>query len=117
VVSSDVGAVEKGHAKREVALLDEIKQALPDLLLRPANKELRRQPPRTQFGGDAAPLRAVLVPPENRRDGPPQFLRRRLAARPDLFDQRLPYCPHRIRQNLTSTSICHASNMGIVLKL
>jgi len=39
------------------------------------------------------------------------------AARSDLFDQRLPCCPHRIRQNLTSTSVCHAPNMGIVLKL
>jgi hypothetical protein len=32
VVSPDVGAVEKAHAKRDVALLDEIEQALPDAL-------------------------------------------------------------------------------------
>jgi hypothetical protein len=117
VVSPDVGAVEKGHAKRDAVLLDEIEQALPDALLRPANEELRRQPPRTQFGRDAAPLRAILVPPENRRDCPPQFLRWRLAARPDLFDQRLPYRPRHVRQNLTSTPICHPPNIGTVIKI
>jgi hypothetical protein len=35
--------------------------------------------PRTQFGGDTAPFRAVLVPPEDRRDRPPQFLGRGLS--------------------------------------
>src|SRR5690348_1666297 len=98
VVSPDVGAVEEAHAQRKVVLLDEIEQAFPNTLLRPANEKLRCQPPRTQFSRDAAPFRAVLVPPENRRDGPPQFLRRRLAARPNLFDQRLPHSPCRVRE-------------------
>jgi hypothetical protein len=31
-VSPDVGAVEKGHAKRDVVLLDEIEQTFPDAL-------------------------------------------------------------------------------------
>jgi hypothetical protein len=44
-------------------LLDEIKQALQDALLRPANKELRRQPPRTQFGRDTAQGRRMKVIP------------------------------------------------------
>ena len=60
---------------------------------------------------------AVLVPPEDRRDCPPQLLRWRLAARPDLFDQRLPYRPRRVRQNLTSTPICHPPNIGTVIKI
>src|SRR4051794_19525033 len=83
----------KVHAKRDVVLLDEIEQPLPDAPLRPTNEELRRQPPRTQFGGDAAPLRAVLVSPENRRDRPSQLLGRRLSARPHRLDQRLPNRP------------------------
>src|SRR3954471_12102627 len=49
VVSPDVGAVEKGHAKRDVALLDEIEQALPDTLLGPADEQLCGQPPRTKL--------------------------------------------------------------------
>src|SRR4051794_30612551 len=116
-MSPDVGAVEKGHAQRNVVLLDKIEQALPDALLRPTNKELRRQPPRTQFGRDAAPLRTILMPPENRRDRPPQFLRWRLSSRPDLIDQRLPNCPGRVRQNLITIPFSHAPNMGIVVKL
>ena len=88
-----------------LVLLDEIEQAFPDALLRPANEQLRRQPPRAKLGRDAAPLRAVLVPPENRRDRPPQLFGRRLPARPDLLDQRLPYRPRRIRQNLCGAHI------------
>ena len=116
-MSPDIGAVEEGHAQRDVVLLDEIEQALSDVLLRSANKELRSQPLRTQFGRDTAPLRAVLVPPEDRRNRPPQFLRRRLAARPDLFDQRLPNRPGRVRQNLIAVRFSHAQNIGIVIKL
>ena len=36
VVRPDVGAVEKGHAERDVVLLDEVEQPFPDALLRPA---------------------------------------------------------------------------------
>src|SRR3954453_21120942 len=76
VVSPDIGAIEEGHAKRDVVLLGEIEQALPDAPLRPADEQLCCQPPRTQLSWDAAPLRAVLVPPENRRDRPAQLFGR-----------------------------------------
>jgi hypothetical protein len=117
VVSPDVGAIDEGHAERDATLLDEIEQTFPDALLRPTNKQLRGQPPRAKLRRDAAPLRAVLVSPENRRDRPPQLFGRRLAARPNLLDQRLPNCPRRIRQNLTPILICHAQNIGIVTKI
>ena len=117
VVSPDVGAIDEAHAKRDVVLLDEIEQAFPDALLRPANEQLRGQPPGPQLGRDAAPLRAVLMPPENRRDRPPQLFGRRLPAWPDLLDQRLPNRPRRVRQNLTSIPICHAPNIGTVIKI
>src|SRR3954447_22497897 len=108
VVSPEVGAVEKGHAKRDAVLLDQLEQALPDTLLRPANEQLRCQPPRTKLGRDAAPLRAVLVPPENRRDRPSQLLRRCLAMRPDRLDQWLPNRPRRVRENLSAVPFAHA---------
>ena len=45
--------------------------------------------------GMLVPFRPILVPPENRRDGPPQLLRR-LAARPHRLDQRLPNRPRQL---------------------
>jgi hypothetical protein len=117
VVSTDISAIEKDHAKRDVVLLDEIAQTLPDALLCPADEQLRCQPPRAKLSRNAAPLRAIPVPPENRRDRPPQFLGRRLAPRPDLLDQRLPNRPRRIRQNLPPILIRHTQNIGTVSKL
>jgi hypothetical protein len=38
VVSPNIGAVEEGHAQRDVVLLDEVEQALPDTLLGPADE-------------------------------------------------------------------------------
>ena len=42
-MSPNIGAVEEGHAQRDVVLLDEVEQALPDALLRPPEEQLRRQ--------------------------------------------------------------------------
>jgi len=113
----DGGAIEKGHPKRDVVLLDEIEQTFPDPLLGPANEQLCGQPPWTQFGGDTAPLRAILVPPENRRNRPPQLFGRRLSPWPDRLNQRFPYRPRRICENLIAVSFRHPQKMGTVLKL
>jgi len=98
VVRADAGAIEEGHAERDAAALHEFQQALPDALLRPTDEQLRGQPPRAKLGRDAAPLGAVLMAPEDRRDRPPQVLRRRLPVRPNLFDQRFPDDPGRVRK-------------------
>jgi hypothetical protein len=116
-VCADGRAIKEGHAERHAALLDEVEQALPNAPLRPADEQLRRQPPRAEFGRDPAPLGAVLVPPEDRRDGPPQVLGRCLPTRPHLVDQRLPLGPSGVRENLASIPISHAESMGTASKL
>jgi hypothetical protein len=83
----------------------------------PAGEQPRRQPPGTRLGRDAAPPGPVPVPPEDRRKRPPRLLRRRLAARLDLFNQRLPYRPGRVRQISHPLSISHAANIGITVKI
>jgi hypothetical protein len=117
VVSPDGGAIDEGHAERDAALLDKVEQVLPHALLGPADEELCRQPPRAEFGRNAAPLGPVLMPPDDRRDGPSQLLRRCLAAGPHRLDQRLPDRPDRIRENLNTTTFCHAQNIEIAFKL
>src|SRR3954467_6995834 len=44
LVGANVGAVEKGHAAGDTALLDPVEQALPDPEMRPADEGLRRLP-------------------------------------------------------------------------
>jgi|SRR3712207_3990104 len=116
LMRADVRAIEERHAERDPALLHQLEQALPDALLGPAEEQLRGQPPRAEFGRDAAPLGPVLLPPEDRRDGPAQTLRRRLAARSALFDQRLPDRPSRVREDLAPAPFCHAPNMETAFK-
>src|SRR3712207_984143 len=108
LVGADARAVEGGHAQRDPAPLRQLVQALPEAPLGPAGEQRRGQPPRAKFGRDAAPLGPVLVPPENRRDGPPQLLGRCLAAGPHLFDQRLPGRPRRVGEDLAPVPIRHA---------
>ena len=67
VVRTDGGAVEESHAEGDAALLDQAEEALPDAEPGPADEGLRRLPPGPEFGRDAPPLGAVLVPPEDRR--------------------------------------------------
>jgi hypothetical protein len=97
MVSTDAAAVEKGYVERHALLLHQIEQALPNTGLGSADEEMYRQPPGPKIVWDAAPLGAVLVPPENGWDGSPEVLRC-FAERPDLLDQWLPHCPDRIRE-------------------
>jgi hypothetical protein len=115
-VGADGGPIEKAHAERDIVLPDQFQQALPHPLPGPADEQLRRPPPWTRFARHAAPFGPVPVPPENRRDRPPQIPRRRLAMRADLFDQRLPHRPGRIRENLISMFLRHPHNMGMDFK-
>src|SRR3954469_6101702 len=68
LVGANGGAVEKGHAEGDPALLDQVEQALPDPEMRPADEGLRRLPPGPELAGDTPPLGAVLVPPEDGLD-------------------------------------------------
>jgi hypothetical protein len=70
-----------------------------------------------ELGREGAPLGPILVPPKDRRDRPPRVLRRRLATRPSLLDQRRPHRPSRVREHLAPGSICHAPNVGAAAKL
>ena len=110
LVGANVGAVEKGHAEGDTALLDQVEQALPDPEMRPADEGLRRLPPGPELAGDTPPLGAVLVPPEDCLDRLPQVGVRHLAGRPDLVDQRLQLRPPRVCQNVNArVSVIHAS--------
>jgi hypothetical protein len=68
------------------------------------------------MGRKAAPLRAILVPPDNRLDGAPEVVVLRLVGRAALLDQRGQGSPLGIRQNAVTSFICHDPNMGIELK-
>jgi hypothetical protein len=114
-VGAHIGAVEEGHAEGDAAPLDPFEQAVPDAKPRPADEGLRRLPPGPEFGRDAPPLRAVLVPPEDRLDGPAQVLVRHLAVRPNLVDQRLQRRPLRIGQDVNAWVARHPRQLGICL--
>jgi hypothetical protein len=116
VVSPDVGAVDEGHAERHALLLHQRQQALPDTSLGPADEDLRRQPPRLEIVRHAAPLRAVLMPPEDRRNGPAQLLQRCFAVWPGLLDQRLPHCPDRIREKPAVFTLRHISSIRTIIR-
>jgi len=73
LVSPNVAAVEEDHAQRDAALLHAIEQPLPHPGACPADEDLCRLPPRTQLLGDGAPLRPVLMSPEDRRDRAPKL--------------------------------------------
>src|SRR5689334_25091249 len=116
LMSPNIGAVEKGHAEGDTALLDQVEQALPDPEMRPADEGLRRLPPGPELAGDTAPLGAVLVPPEDGRDRLPQVVVRHLAGRPDLVDQPLQLRPPRVCQNVNARVLRHPRQLGIHLR-
>ena len=116
VVGPDVGAIDEGHAQGHATRLHQLGPALPYALPRPADEQLRRQPPGAELGRDAAPLGPILAPPEYRRNRPPQFLRRCRATRAHLLDQPLPYCPDRIGEDPASASMRHARSIGRLRK-
>src|SRR5215213_4995195 len=117
VVGSDTGAVEERHAGLDAAPpLRRLQQSLPDAQPRPAAEGLRRHPPRAQFRRDLAPLRPVVVPPDDRLDRAAQVVMLRLVWRTARLDQRCKHLPLLIRQNLRPVSIRHPDQMGTILR-
>jgi len=100
LVRSDVGAVEKDHSKLHALLLNKRQQLPPDAKPRPADEGLGRHPPWSEFVRHRTPLRAVVVPPKDRADRPPQMPKRHLRGRANRLDQGLKHRPLRIRQHL-----------------
>src|SRR3954464_9910209 len=116
LVGANGGAVEKGHAEGDPALLDQVEQALPDPEMRPADEGLRRLPPGPELAGDTPPLGAVLVPPEDGLDRLPQVVVSHLAVWPDLVDQRLQLRPPRVCQNVNARVLRHPRQLGTYLR-
>src|SRR5215213_3322371 len=83
---------------------------------RPAAEGLRRHPPRAQFRRDLAPLRPVVVPPDDRLNRATQVVMLRLVWRTARLDHRCKHLPLRIRQNLRPVSIRHPDQMGTILR-
>ena len=112
VVRPDAGAIEERHPALGPAMpLRRLQQAFPGAQARPAAEGLRRHPPRAQLGRDLAPLRAVVVPPDDRLDGAAQVVVVGLVRRAARRDQRGKHLPLRVRQNLQPVSICHPQQM------
>src|SRR5690349_10400501 len=74
VVRPDAGAIEKRHPELDPALLGEEKQLLPHAQVGPADEGLGGARPGPQVSRDGAPLRSVLVSPDDRRDRAAQIL-------------------------------------------
>lgn len=98
MMGTDCRAITKGHAEGLIPVSDLFKKALPHPKLQPANEQLCGNSPGTKLRWQGAPLRAVLMATENRRDRPSKGLRG-LLLRTDVFDQRLPSGPGLIRKN------------------
>jgi len=99
VMGTDRRAIEKDHAQCRLRASYLFKEALPHTKLRPANEQLGGNPPGTKLRWQRAPLCAVLMAPENRRNRPSKVFRWGLALRTDFLDQRLPDGPGGIRKD------------------
>src|SRR5215210_5272282 len=97
LVRPDAGPVEKCHPALNAAVLDQRQKLLPHAQPRPADEGLSGTGPGTQFSQDGAPLRSVLIPPEDGRDRATEILRRGLALGPARLNQRLQRRPLRVR--------------------
>ena len=117
LVRPDGGAVEERHAQLEpLALLRQLQETLPHTMVAPADEGLRRHPPRPQIARNAAPLRAILVPPDDRLDGAAEVLVLRLVRWAALLNQWCQLSPLRIGQNAITSFICHGPNIGTDIK-
>src|SRR4051812_2479296 len=117
LVRPDRAAVEERHAQRDaVALLRQLHQTLPYAMVAPADEGLRRHPPRSQMGRNAAPFRAILMPPDDRLNGAAEVLVLRLVRRAALLDQRCQVSPLSISQNAITSLVCHGLNIGTDIK-
>src|ERR1700712_2158034 len=98
LVGSDGGAVKESHPHFEATtLLRQFQKTFPDPPMTPAVEHLRSHPPWPQLSRYAAPLGAVLVPPDDRLDRPAQILGFGLAVRAARLDQRCKLIPLRVR--------------------
>jgi hypothetical protein len=109
VVRPDRCAIKKSHAQLNATLLDPFEEAFPDAQLAPPDEGLRRPPPGHQNGRHAAPLRTILMPPDDRLDRLAQSDWFRLAPRPALINQRTQHSPLIVIQDNSSALISHAS--------
>src|SRR5215210_7551967 len=104
VVSPDAGAIEKRHPELDTTLLGQEQQPLPHPQVGPADEGLSRPRPGTKLSRDGAPLRSVLMPPEDGRNRAAQILWCGLAPGPARLDQRLQVHPLRIHEHCSSSS-------------
>src|SRR5690348_10730340 len=117
LVRPDRGAVEKRHPQFDaVALLRQFQQTLPHAMVAPADEGLRRHPPWPQMRRNAAPFRAVLVPPDDRLDGAAEVLVLGLVGRAARLDQRGHLSPLGVGQNAITSFVCHGPNIWTVIK-
>src|SRR3954449_3487570 len=92
-VRAAIRPIRIADAERDPARLRRLEQALPDPEMAPAVEGLRRHPPRPELRGNAAPLRPVVRPPDDRLDRATQVVMRRLAAGTARLDERLQRRP------------------------
>jgi len=117
LVGPDGAAVEERHPQLDpLALLRPVQQALPNAMAAPTVEGLRRHPPWSQMRRNAAPLRAVVVPPDDRLDGAAKVGVLGLVGRAALLDQRCQLSPLSVCQNAITSFICHGLNIVIELK-
>ena len=117
LMGSDGGAVEERHAQLDpLALLRPLQQTLPNAVTAPTVEGLRRHPPWSQMRRNAAPLRAVVVPPDDRLDGAAKVGVLRFVGRAALLDQRCQLSPLSVCQNAITSFICHGLNIVIELR-
>src|SRR4051794_18515760 len=94
-----------------LALLRPLQQTLPNAMAAPAVEGLCRHPPWSQMGRNAAPFRAVVVPPDDRLDRAAEIDVLGLVGRAALLDQRCQVSPLGICQNAITSFICHDLNI------
>ncbi len=99
-----------------LALLRPLQQTLPNAMPAPAIEGLCRHPPWSQMRRNAAPLCAVVVPPDDRLDGAAEIDVLGLVGRAALLDQRCQLSPLGVCQNAITSFICHDLNIGIDLR-
>ena len=118
LVCPDGAAVKECHAEFDaIALLCPLQQPFPDIVVTPSVEQLCGHPPRAEMGRDAAPFRAVAMPPDDRLDGAPQIAAFGLVVRATLLDQGCQFGPLRVGQNAMTRIIRHHRDKGIYLRV
>jgi hypothetical protein len=102
LVCPHVRAVEEHHPELNAALLHKVEQLFPNAGTGPADEDLRRSPPRTQFLRNGPPFGAVLMPLEDGRERALQILRRLLGLGQAGINRRLQFSQLRVTQHRSS---------------